>query len=354
MQITKPIMPEITDPDKKDSTNTGEVKQPPEDNSGQKDNEPDPGEQDPEKSETPQPTVTIETINEENGAITISGTSTELPEGETVTITLADSINMTTTTDEKGVWSVTIPAAEATGLAAGTTDVTAAAKKATADSSFEYTPAIEPVDDLTWPIPPPNTVLSKRERKLMEADQLIDYDAVTGSMTALPTGKPVDRIGTLPYKDRDEVYEQFIQFVEAEYDLPFFREAAELMAEIDINLGILAGHHGIGSPEYKNYLEEAEIQQGYHHTVSPISLQTLEILYFEEKPEDTQYIGGPVISGAYSRYWIILEYYRLQLEHPNLTERLRERTAGSFGDMRRLFRESIQKGYVFGLDNPWA
>ena len=127
--------PVITDPIVEPETNpatNGEVKQP------------DPGEQ-PDPPEKPEPTVAINTvIQADDGSITISGTSTELAAGETVTITLGDTVTITATTDNKGAWSVIVPATKTTGLAAGTTAVTAASGKATNTSSFEHAPPPEP------------------------------------------------------------------------------------------------------------------------------------------------------------------------------------------------------------------
>ena len=67
--------------------------------------------------------------------------------------------------------------------------------------------------------------------------------------------------------------------------------------------------------------------------------------YFEEQSQDAPYRGG------HSYYWLYLEWYRLQMEHPDI------KPIHSIGlptkQFLDLFRESARKGNVFGLDNPW-
>lgn len=142
MQMTKPIMPEITDPGEKDPMNTGEIKQPESGDTGQKDNGSEPGEQEPGG---PEPTLVIEAVNsKEDGSVTVSGTSTNLAAEETITITLGDTVTVTTTTNKTGAWSATVPAKKTARLSPGTIAVKATAKKAAAESSFEIAPPSEP------------------------------------------------------------------------------------------------------------------------------------------------------------------------------------------------------------------
>lgn len=102
--------------------------------------QPDEGsEPDSEKPETPTLLIT-DVMPADDGSVTISGTSTELPQGETVTITVVDTVTVTTTTDGTGAWSVTIPASETTELTEGTVVVEAVVDTATDESSFEYDP----------------------------------------------------------------------------------------------------------------------------------------------------------------------------------------------------------------------
>ena len=79
----------------------------------------------------PELTVTIDTVMQaDDGSVTVSGTSTALPEGEEVTIVLGDeAVTVKTTVDKNGIWSVTVLAAEAAGLATGNVAVRAARKE---------------------------------------------------------------------------------------------------------------------------------------------------------------------------------------------------------------------------------
>ena len=89
----------------------------------------------------PQPTVTINVAAQnDDGSVTVSGVSTDLPRGTTVTITLGDIVTATVTTDGAGAWTVTVSAANAEKLTAGTVSVVATASGAISTiGSFEYT-----------------------------------------------------------------------------------------------------------------------------------------------------------------------------------------------------------------------
>ena len=159
MNMGKPMMvgggsaedlPGETPDDSQKPSSNGEVKQPPDD--AQPPNEgADPGSKQPKPTpqpdpETPaptppEPTVTIGAVEtEEDGSITVSGTSNNVQAGETVTVTVGD-VTTTATTDASGTWSATVSATEALGLSAGTTAVTVstntAAGTATTENSFE-------------------------------------------------------------------------------------------------------------------------------------------------------------------------------------------------------------------------
>ena len=123
----------------------GEVKKP-------EPKKPEPKKPDPEEPK-PDPTLAIDSVvQEDDGSVTVSGTSTELPKGTTVTVTLSDLVTAETATDKKGRWSVTIPAAEAKQLAVGTVTVTAVAAAVTANSSL-----VIPEPELTI-VPVPETI----------------------------------------------------------------------------------------------------------------------------------------------------------------------------------------------------
>ena len=84
-----------------------------------------------EPAEPPEPpTLTIAvTTAGDDGSITVSGTSVNLPKGTKVTVTIDDTVTATAKTNKAGNWSVTVPADEAQQLTAGTAEVTAVAEK---------------------------------------------------------------------------------------------------------------------------------------------------------------------------------------------------------------------------------
>ncbi len=132
---TKPATSEPTDPVAEMPTTTGDMKKP----------EPTkPADTNPEEPE-PTPTVTIAAVVQaDDKSITISGTSTHVPEGTTVTIVLGDdAITVKTTVDKDGAWSATVSAKNTAQLAPGTIAVKATARKVTAESSFEIAPEPE-------------------------------------------------------------------------------------------------------------------------------------------------------------------------------------------------------------------
>lgn len=127
------------------------------------------------------------------------------------------------------------------------------------------------------------------------------------------------------------MYDLFV----ASADLPFFAEAAEKMKEINIPLRKFAEEvYGRGNWEsYRSFRVQADKQRKISDG------RAIADIYFEERPQDTPYRTG------HSYYWIYLEWYRLQLEHPHVEAETPE--------FLNLFRTSVQIGNVFGLDNPW-
>ena len=216
-------------------------------------------------------------------------------------------------------------------------------------------PEPEPASTVTLPpgyeLPPeliPATLptLSENEAALIEADKWVqqnypDFDA-TAPKLQTQAGHTADIISLLPYKEREEVYDLFV----ASVDLPSFAEAAEKMKENNIQFGILAGEaNRTGSwNAFREYDRKASIELGF---LGQGNLTLLADIYFEENPQDAQYRDGT----GHSYYWIILEYYRLQLENPDL-QNLYEKNNPA--ELLELFRQSCKKGYVFGLDNPWG
>ena len=214
-------------------------------------------------------------------------------------------------------------------------------------------PEPEPTVTVTLPpgyaLPPeliPATLptLSANEAALIEADKWVqqshpDFDPVAPTLQT-QAGHTVDLISLLPYKEREEVYELFV----ASVDLPSFRDAAERMWEINVQLRILGSEtRKTGNRDmYWNYQAEVSIELGF---LGQGNLTTLADIYFEENPQDAQYRDGT----GHSSYWIILEYYRLQLENPKL-QNLYEKNNPE--ELLKLFRQSCQDGYIFGLDSP--
>ena len=214
-------------------------------------------------------------------------------------------------------------------------------------------PAEEPVSTVTLPpgyeLPPeliPTTppTLSADEATMIEAEGWIqqnhpDLDMVTPKLRT-QAGHPADSISVLPYKEREEVYELFV----ASVDLPSFAKAAQRLKEINIGLILHSAEaERTGNRDaYNIYREEVSVELGF---LGSENLNTLSNIYFEENPEDNPYRHEGI-----SYYWIVTEYYRLQLENPgipNLAEKINP-TA-----LLNLFRQSCRNGYVFGLDNPW-
>ena len=196
-------------------------------------------------------------------------------------------------------------------------------------------------------IPTELTTLSANERALVEADA-ITGQVVNTAIHPYTTKKPADVISLLPYKDREEVYDLFV----ASINLPFFAEAAEKRKEQDITLRILYAEDVSAGKDFQAYVNYwAKILREIKFSVNHYRENTRFLLdiYFEENPQDAAYNVG-----TSSKYWILLEWYRLQLEHPRLPvptgSLLHPKTPQGLLD---LFRESARKGNIFGLDNPW-
>lgn len=319
--------------------------------------EPEPTEPEPteptEPEPTPEPTVAIAAaVQEDDGSVRVSGTSTDVPEGTTVTVTLGADVTAMAATNAKGKWTVTVPAADVEALPAGTVTVTAVADEATDTDSLVITEPEVPPPTVTLPpgyelppelIPVTPPTLSADEAALIEADKWVqqnhpDFD-VTAPKLRTQAGHTADLISLLPHKEREEVYELFVTSV----NLPSFSKAAQRMWEINLQLRILDGEGertGNWDP-YWDYRITVETEQGFSGSND---LNILGDIYLEENPQDTPYTNEGI-----SFYWIILEYYRLQLENPGLPNLLQKNNPTG---LLKLFRQSCRSGYVFGLDNP--
>ena len=188
-------------------------------------------------------------------------------------------------------------------------------------------------------IPTEPTVLSEAERVVMEMHDVRGYDPL--ALQPCNTGSNADLISLVPFKDREEVYDLFVKQV----DLPHFAEAAAKTKKIDMTLAAIDVSNGWDA--YLTYLHQATQEQGYS---GQKQLNLLRDIYLEENPEHKKCAA----TFSHSKYWIILEYYRLQLEHPDLPTLLDTRRGHLAKEILALFRESCKKGRVFGLDNPWS
>ena len=180
---------------------------------------------------------------------------------------------------------------------------------------------------------------SENEAALIAVDEFIRQNYIPDFDPTQPTlqtqaGKTADLLSVLPYEAREEVYDLFV----ASINLPSFAEAAERVKESNIRLRISFG----------NVLRDANLDllpdDQKKGSVEQGDLDVLADIYFEENPQDIPYRLG------HSHYWMILEYYRLQLENPELPNFY---TTDNPAELLKLFRESARKGWIFGLENPW-
>ena len=300
--VIKPVVPidgggtEPVEPPTKptDPTTNGDVKKPEEPTKPIKPTEPEP---EPE----PEPTVAIATaVQMDDGSITVSGTSTDVPEGTAVTVTLGGAVTATATTDSDGAWMVTVPAADAEVLTAGTVVVTAAAKEATADSSFEYTV------QTTYGIPTPTEEDRIKVELYAEVVPIED-----GSFQNIY--KTVNqRYGSLFDLETEVGQQTFKRFVERYYKQILL--ARNPPASFDEHLEILDQHfeeaYGI-SADYARWL--------------------VREVYLQEKPEDEYLLGV-----GWQKESIAMEHLLLRIANPDATEE----------EILELLRESIRAGRV--------
>ena len=182
--------------------------------------------------------------------------------------------------------------------------------------------------------PPQDTVLSETERLLESMAAVFGRDPTTPTPQTAE-GMPGDKISILPIKSREEVYAQLINAV----TFPFFAEAAEKMKKVGIHE--LTTMHLPGGTAACDDLGLSAEGEG-------VGLFDLSNVYFEEYPKTEKYFKGPLRIG-HSGYWMRLEFYRLQLEYPDL-EACNPENAQKF---LRMFKKSVQAGNILGLDNPW-
>ena len=295
---TEPVEPptEPTDP-----TTNGDVKKPEEPSEPDEPTKPEP---EPEPEPTPEPAVAIAAAaQQDDGSITVSGTSTDVPAGTTVTVTLGDTVTATATTDANGNWTVTVPATEAETLSAGTVAVTAAAKEATADSSFEYTV------QTTYGIPTPTE--EDRVKVEIVAD-VIDVD-----------------------EEGQEQFEVIYKFINQDYGYLFDletkvgRETFKRFVEYDYKQILLERNPPASFDEHLEILDQY-FEEAYGISADYARWLVREV-YLQEKPEDEYLLGVGWQTGS-----IAMEHLLLRIANPNTTEE----------QILELLRESIRAGKV--------
>lgn len=153
-------------------------------------------------------------------------------------------------------------------------------------------------------------------------------------------GKPADQISLLPLRERQDVYNMFVLRV----DLPHFIEASNKMVQRGNKLIKeqirLDTEEGIDWDAYHDFYNES-IEEDFGVRSSELSFN-LDLIYFQENPEDMDN-AYEEFNQANSRYWMFLEYARLQIQYPR-------------ADKWRLFehfRTSAKNGWVLGLDDAW-
>ena len=294
--MMKPVVPvdNGTDPvEPTEPTTNGEVKQPEEPSEPTEPTEPEP---------TPEPMVAIATAaQQDDGSITVSGTTTDVPEGTTVTVTLGDTITTTTTTDSAGAWMVTVPAADVEVLTTGMVTVTATAADATATGSVEYTV------QTTYGIPTP----TEEDRVKVEIfAEVVDPEEEV-VFVLIYEGIDED-YGTLFDLETEVGQKTFKRFVEYDYKQILLERNPP--ASFDKKLEILdqyfAEAYGI-SADYARWL--------------------VHEVYLQEKPEDEYLLGVGWQTGS-----IAMEHLLLRIANPDATEE----------EILELLRESIRAGRV--------
>ena len=310
------------------TTTVGEVKQPEPEAAEATDPEPttpeptEPTTPNPEPTEEPveepepEPIVTIESmIPADDGSVTISGTSTDLPAETTITVTLGDTITTTATTDSDGNWAITVSAAEIEPLSAGIVTVTASTADTSDSNSFFL---IKPAP--SEPTPP-----------------------TTGGITLVEVGSEYTFTlegQTYPgYNPSPEV--QRILDTHPSAQLPNFEEAVKMTEVMDWV-----------------YRKVWEVYPDWE--TNPVSVDKRVAARDKVRRQFglTQKIWH-TLEGMYldflgyhpeSRYWFFVECYRLLLTYP---EQLRLAYPEiEYNELRHRFAESLEKGYIVGQTNP--
>ncbi len=246
----------------------------------------------------PEPTLTIDTVVQaDDGSVTVSGTSTEMPTGETVTVTFAGTLIVTATVDNTGAWTAMLAGTKAANLVVGTVGVKAAAGAATAASSFENNPP-----DLAHGIPVSTDV--ERIKINIVADV---------------------------YGADDPHFQETYQRLDAEYGSFFDLETEEGQAYFRKFVVYRYKNIGLGN-RVPDADERWALRDQYFEEAYGFSADFARWLVFEIYLKET----GEKITGLWQKNGIAMEYLLLQIANPDATEE----------ELLELLRESIRAGNV--------
>ncbi len=346
----------------------------------------DPGKKNPE--------VTIANIaTGGDTSVTISGTSTDVPAGEVVTITLGDTVTATATVDEAGAWSVTVPPSKTAQLAPGTVVVTATAQKVTAESSFEHTaPQPEPTltvstvtqaDDGSVTVSGTSTELSAGETVTVTLGDTVTVTTTTDAIGAWSATVPAAKAAQLAAgttavtaatstAQGTSSFERTVPEEVPSHGIVVSTEVEQIMLDIAIDV------FGADDPNLKRKYEADKSQYGIVFEVGAevsaaaaafrrfveyenkkwalaisgnfdndelayqyyeeaygfsidFAISLVHNVYLEEIPEDKKFL-----STGWQVFDIGMEYLLLQLANPGATEE----------ELEGLLRESIRAGKV--------
>ena len=243
------------------------------------------------------PTLTIDTVVQaDDGSVTVSGTSTDVSAGETVTITFGGALKVTATTDEAGTWTATLSGTKAANLVVGTVGVKAAADTAEDTSSFENDPP-EMVHGI---------VVST------------DVERIMVNIVADVYGED-DPYLERKYEARKAQYGSLFD-LETEEGQAYFRRFVVYKYEQDNLFDVV-------DDEERWALRDESFERAYGFSASFGEWLVLEV-YLKET--------GEKITGIWQKNDISMEYFLIQIANPDATEE----------ELLELLRESIRAGNI--------
>ncbi len=262
----------------------------------------------------PEPTLTINSVVQaDDGSVTISGTSTELARGTTVTVMLDGTLRVTARTDNAGAWTAMVPAADTAQLSAGTVMVAATASSATAESSFHHIPPPpEPEEEA-----PGHGIVASTGAEQIMLDIVLE---ISGYDDSTATDKQ-RRVIKNKYNYITALYGSLFD-VETEVGRATFQRFAEYEFK-KWELATTGG--GLNSATLDQYFGEA-----YGFSVD-FAISLVHDVYLEEKPEDKK-----LLRIKWQVDSIGMEYLLLQIANPGASEE----------ELLELLRESIRAGNV--------